>query len=772
MNRQLDEQQPREQAGFRSGFSTIDHLQVINQILERTRECKIPLCMAFVDYEKAFDSIEINAVINALVRQNIPKQYIRTLLNINTGCSASFRLFNNNIAIPINRGVRQGDTISPKLFTAALEDVFRTLSWENRGIMVDGELLTHLRFADDIVLFAYDVKTVAEMLKELNEASTRVGLKINRTKTQAMKNGQYASENIKLDDDTILFVNKYTYLGQTITQDHKVEDEIRRRRSAAWFSFKNIEEILKKTKNTTLRAHLFNSTILPVLNYGCEVWTMRESDKQKLQTTQRAIERRVLGIKLVQKIPNNIIRQRTKFKDAYIDALQRKFRWAGHVARREANRITRMGIDFVWFLPIHPIGITNRKGSLGSPYSINDFRAINPEYGTMGDFDHLVSELHRLGMRVMIDIVFRHTSHDCSWIKEYPEWYWRDTTGKPISRVPQWRDIVDLKFEGNETTLWSELIDILKFWCEHGVDGFRLDVASCVPIEFWRQARRSVTEVYPRCIWLAESCWFSAMKSQRDQDTIIHTDAELYEAFDLCYDYDLYVAWRGAVQGAASIKSYLELLRLQTFIYPKNFIKLRFVENHDQDRIAYICRDNRWKGLAWTAFSAFNKGCFLVHDGQEMEQKTISSLFEKDWVDNKGVRPLEEFILRLIQIKKHPVIETKEARLTLTHHSPCIVAVWEVKSTREGLIGIFNVAQEADGAQFIQIPNLSNGNYKNLFIDMGVNELLRYELRAVSVNSNGRLAVPKVAIVLHYTDILLLPKPFYSVTFDFNYRHA
>ena len=111
-------------------------------------------------------------------------------------------------------------------------------------------------------------------------------------------------------------------------------------------------------------------------------------------------------------------------------------------------------------------------------------------------------------------------------------------------------------------------------------------------------------------------------------------------------------------------------------------------------------------------------------------------------------------------------------RLTLTHHSPCIVAVWEVESTREGLIGIFNVAQEADGEQFIRIPNLPNGNYKNLFVDMGVNELLRRELRAVSVNNNGRLAVPKVAIVLHYTDILLRPKPFYSATFDFNYRHA
>ena len=87
-----------------------------------------------------------------------------------------------------------------------------------------------------------------------------------------------------------------------------------------------------------------------------------------------------------------------------------------------------MSIDFVWFLPIHPIGIMNRKGPLGSPYSINDFRAINPEYGTMDDFHRLVSEMHRLGMRVMIDIVFRHTSHDCSWVKEHPEWYLRDET--------------------------------------------------------------------------------------------------------------------------------------------------------------------------------------------------------------------------------------------------------------------------------------------------------------------------------------------------------
>ena len=338
MTRQLDEQQPREQAGFRSGFSTIDHLQVVNQMLERTRECKIPMCMVFVDYEKAFDSMEINAVINALIRPNLPKKYIRTILNINSDCSTSFRLLHDDIVIPINRGVRQGDTISPKLFTAALEDVFRKLNWKSRGIVIDGEPLNHLRFADVIVLFAHDVNTVAEMLKELNEASVQVGFRINRAKTQAMKNEQCPMRTITLEGDVISFVDKYTYLGQTITFDHKIDDEVRRRRSAAWFSFKNIQEVLKKTKDIKLRAHLFNSMVPPVLNYGCEVWTMRGTEKQKLQTTQRAMERRILGIRLVLKIPSTTIPQRIQFKDAYIDAIQRKFRWADHVARREDNR--------------------------------------------------------------------------------------------------------------------------------------------------------------------------------------------------------------------------------------------------------------------------------------------------------------------------------------------------------------------------------------------------------------------------------------------------
>lgn len=267
----MGEQQPREQAGFWSGFSTTDHLQVLNQALERSRECKIALCLVFVDYEKAFDSIEINAVANALIQQNIPTKYVQTLLNVNTNCSTSIRLFHNDIAIPVNRGVRQGDTISPKLIAAALEDVFRTLNWENQGIMIDGKPLNHLCLADDIALFAYNVKTAEKMLQELNAASAQVGLRINRTQTQAIKNDQCATRTITLDGSTISFVDKYTYLCQIVTHNHNIDDEIRRRRSAAWFNFRSIEDVLENTKDAKLPAHLFNLTVLPSLNYGSEV---------------------------------------------------------------------------------------------------------------------------------------------------------------------------------------------------------------------------------------------------------------------------------------------------------------------------------------------------------------------------------------------------------------------------------------------------------------------------------------------------------------------
>ncbi|CAF1102446.1 unnamed protein product [Didymodactylos carnosus] len=434
----------------------------------------------------------------------------------------------------------------------------------------------------------------------------------------------------------------------------------------------------------------------------------------------------------------------------------------------DLKRIQSMGVDYIWLLPIHPIGKVKRKGTLGSPYSITNYREINPEFGTLDDFRDLVNAIHDLKMKIMLDVVFNHTAHDCEWIHTHPQWYYRDKNGQPTAKVAEWSDIVDLEFRGNEHDLWPELIDSLKYWIEQGVDGFRMDVASSVPIEFWKLARSELLKLKPNVLLLAESTRLIYIEGHTRKNEYVNTDAVLYQAFDLCYDYDLYQVWRAAMAAAVPIKMYLELVRLQNSIYPRNFCKLRFVENHDQERIAKICKNNRVKGLAWTAFTSFNKGTFLLHGGQETENTTTSSLFEKDYVDCKSIYSLGKFMTKLIQIKKHPVVQT--GRFVLTHHSPCIVGIWEDEVSKEGLIGVFNVEQIAKQDDELEISNLPDGTYQNLLIDLGLKGENTYE-QDVEINvKNGKLKVPQLACILHYKQLILDPQVFYSDIFDFNYR--
>ena len=170
--------------------------------------------------------------------------------------------------------------------------------------------------------------------------------------------------------------------------------------------------------------------------------------------------------------------------------------------REDLTRIRDLGVDILWLLPIHPIGKACRKGALGSPYAIRDYRAVNEEYGTMQDFERLAGEVHRLGMRLMIDVVYNHTSPD-SWLAQHhPEWFYHRADGSFGNRIGEWSDIIDLDYSHPE--LWDYQIETLKMWASM-VDGFRCDVAPLVPLEFWLRARREVSQVQPDCLWLSES---------------------------------------------------------------------------------------------------------------------------------------------------------------------------------------------------------------------------------------------------------------------------
>ena len=185
----LDDSQPREQAGFRKGYSTTDHLQTINQIIEKCNEFNKPLCLSFIDYEKAFDSVEHEAILKALQNIGLNENYISIIKDIYTDATARIHI-NKQVSeeIKILKGVRQGDPLSPKLFTATIQDAFRKIELEERGLNIDGENLSELRFADDIALLTTTVRNMEEQLNMINDESKKIGLKIHRGETKYMTN--------------------------------------------------------------------------------------------------------------------------------------------------------------------------------------------------------------------------------------------------------------------------------------------------------------------------------------------------------------------------------------------------------------------------------------------------------------------------------------------------------------------------------------------------------------------------------------------------------
>ena len=344
LTKSLDEQQPREQAGFRTKFSTTDNLFTLNQLLERAKEYHLPLCLLFVDYEKAFDSVEINAVLKALVEEGIDDNYVRIIEESNTACTTDITLFKNPIRIPIEKGVRQGDPLSPKLFTACLEMVFRKLDWKS-GININGELFNHLRFADDIVLVANNAGEMEEMLQDLNTKGKQVGLKINAAKTKIMQTAGMPKANLRVDGVLLEEVDSYVYLGQELNVHHDLQPEIIRRRAAGWRKFYSILDILKAADPKD-RSHLFNSVVLKAMTYGCETWTPTKLEENILAVAERAMERRMLKVTLRDRIDNRALRKMSGVKDIVEMIRESKFRWAGHVARLEDNRWTSQIVDW------------------------------------------------------------------------------------------------------------------------------------------------------------------------------------------------------------------------------------------------------------------------------------------------------------------------------------------------------------------------------------------------------------------------------------------
>ena len=371
--------------------------------------------------------------------------------------------------------------------------------------------------------------------------------------------------------------------------------------------------------------------------------------------------------------------------------------------RRDLRRIRALGVDIIWLMPIHPIGEKARKGTLGSPYAIRDYRAVNPEYGTVEDLKALVADIHGLGMKCIIDVVYNHTSPDSVLAHEHPEWFYRKSDGSFGNHVGDWTDIIDLDYTNRE--LWDYQIETLKQWAEI-VDGFRCDVAPLVPMEFWAKAREAVEQVRPGCIWLSESIEPGFITYLRSQNLVAHTDSEVFEVFDIAYDYDIFGIFRAALRGECPLSDYAAAVNGQEKLYQDTYVKLRYLENHDQDRAAAII-PNEQQLLNWTAFCYFQKGMTLIYGGQEAGQSHRPDLFDRDiicWDTGKDLSSLMETLYR---IKQNPIFADSRYCVAAL---PGNVLLATHETGEEKMVGLFCVGDM--GAE-VQVP-LADGSYNNL----------------------------------------------------------
>ncbi len=408
---------------------------------------------------------------------------------------------------------------------------------------------------------------------------------------------------------------------------------------------------------------------------------------------------------------------------------------------KDIDRIKSLGVDIVWFMPIQPIGQLNKKGDLGCPYSIKDYNSTNPEYGTIEDFKELIEVIHNANMEVMIDVVYNHTSHDAIYKETNPEYYYKTKEGNFGNKVGEWWDIIDLDYTNKE--LWEKQIKSLEFWASIGVDGFRCDVASLVPVEFWVEARQRLQNINKNIVLLAESVHLHFLEYLRNLNCYGASDCELYEAFDVTYDYDVQHKFMEYVKGECDLEELLTLKRHQEGMYPTNYVKLRFLENHDQPRIAELVKDDDCL-KNFTAFLYFEKGLTLIYGGQESKDTKLPSLFDKDLISFENSEEYSNIFAKLSKMKKDEIFAKGKYKI---HKCPAKDVVYiTYKLDNRWLVGIFNlknysgeISLNTSSEGYFEIPNI-NGAFKNIFNEETV------------VVENGNIKISKEPIIFEFNE--------------------
>ncbi|KAL6724337.1 hypothetical protein Aduo_019234 [Ancylostoma duodenale] len=297
---------PQEQAGFRKHFSTIHHIHTLNMLHKKSHEFNIPAYAIFIDFKKAFDTVELSAIWQALESFDVDDNLIKAIQLLYPNGSAAVKIGEFQAELNIQRGVRQGDPLSPLLSTITLQYALNKMNFCDRGFKINGKPLPYLAYADDIVLLSNDRHELENMARDLTETSKQIGLTINFEKTKWMKLNNTTDmdeEIIEIEGQTIRHVYEYVYLGQLISQPRNRLKEIRRRIQAGRSIFFRHRLFLKsQSVAIDLKRKFVNTCILPAVLYGCETWTWTKETAITLRSAQRRLERAMLGVRFVDRV--------------------------------------------------------------------------------------------------------------------------------------------------------------------------------------------------------------------------------------------------------------------------------------------------------------------------------------------------------------------------------------------------------------------------------------------------------------------------------------
>jgi glycosidase len=365
--------------------------------------------------------------------------------------------------------------------------------------------------------------------------------------------------------------------------------------------------------------------------------------------------------------------------------------------KKHLPRLRDMGVEILWFMPITPISAKGRKGSLGSYYAVENYTAINPEFGTLYDFSELVKEAHAMGFKIIIDWVANHSGNDNKWIEQHPDFYCYDDNG--IIHPHGWEDVSKLNFDNPE--MRSAMVQAMRFWIDScNIDGFRCDMAHLVPLDFWKNARTVLDKIKPGMFWLAEC-----------------EEINYHEAFDATYTWK----WMHASEVLKNEKPGLDvlfsLLKEYDETFPIDALRVYFTSNHDE---------NSWNGteyekygdaaMALAVFSCTWNGIPMIYSGQELPNHKRLAFFEKDLIEWSQCT-LQDFYRTLLLLRK------KNKALRATENIPA-----KIDTINDGRIFSFLRRNENDEVWVIinfshekitcdiNSPLLS-GSYSNVFDD-------------------------------------------------------